>query len=315
MATLYSVQSGDIDAALTSSPGATFAAAVTTITHYLGSGDYLTLTVGAGGTAGLQVGDTVSIYAPRQVKEMKAAHDRHEDEAILPDDYEIRGIFDTGYYEYNARVVVTSLQNAQDLYELPESVHGVFVTLTDPDLVTSVKGRLEKALGPDYYVTTWMEQNSAMLDAILVEKNLMFYIMFFIVIVAAFGITCTLITFVVMKTREIGLLKAVGASNRQVMVVFVIQSVVVSVVGVAAGVMMGLLAIHIRNGFLHFMDRLTGFELFPAQIYGFDELPALIIPSDIIIICGGSLLICLLAAILPARHASKMNTVQALHHE
>jgi len=71
----------------------------------------------------------------------------------------------------------------------------------------------------------------------------------------------------------------------------------------------------VRNDFLHFMNRLTGFELFPAQIYGFGELPALIIPSDIIIICGGSLLICLLAAILPSRHASKMNTVQALHHD
>jgi lipoprotein-releasing system permease protein len=95
----------------------------------------------------------------------------------------------------------------------------------------------------------------------------------------------------------------------------VIQSVIVSVFGVFAGVTLGLVAIWLRNDFLHFMKHLMHFELFPAKIYGFDELPALIIPSDIIIICGGSLLICLLAAILPARHASKMNTVQALHHE
>jgi lipoprotein-releasing system permease protein len=118
-----------------------------------------------------------------------------------------------------------------------------------------------------------------------------------------------------MKTREVGLLKAVGASNRQVMTIFVIQSIIVSVFGVASGVTLGLLAIYIRNDFLHFMNQLTGFELFPASIYGFSELPALIIPGDIVIICGGSLLICLLAAILPARHASKMNTVTALHHE
>jgi lipoprotein-releasing system permease protein len=263
----------------------------------------------------LQVGDTVSLYAPSQLQQMKTAHDRHKDEAILPDDYEIRGIFDTGYYEYNARVIVSSLANAQDLYALNDAVHGLFVKLKDPDQAGPMQKHLENVLGPDYYITTWMDQNSAMLDAILVEKNLMFYIMFFIVIVAAFGITCTLITFVVMKTREIGLLKAVGASNQQVMTVFVIQSIVVSVAGVAAGVALGLFAIYIRNDFLHFMNRLTGFELFPAQIYGFDQLPALIIPGDIIIICGGSLLICLLAAILPARHASQMNTVQALHHE
>jgi lipoprotein-releasing system permease protein len=118
-----------------------------------------------------------------------------------------------------------------------------------------------------------------------------------------------------MKTSEIGLMKAVGASHNQVMFVFVIQSIIVSVFGVACGLGLGLFALYIRNDFLHLMDRLTGFELFPASIYGFSELPALIIPSDIVIICGGSLVICLLAAILPARHASKMNTVEALRHD
>jgi len=178
-----------------------------------------------------------------------------------------------------------------------------------------VQRRLAARLGPEYSVSTWLDQNAPLLTAIMVEKSMMFYIMFFIVIVAAFGITCTLITFVVMKTREIGLMKAVGASNRQVMTVFVIQSEIVSVFGVATGVTLGLLAVCFRNDFLHFMNRLTGFELFPASIYGFSELPALIVPGDILIICGGSLLICLLAAILPSRHASKMNTVEALHHE
>jgi lipoprotein-releasing system permease protein len=263
----------------------------------------------------LRVGDRLSLYSAREIQKMKAAHDHHEDVAIIPDDYEIRGIFDTGYYEYNARVIVASIDNAQDLFDLTDEVHGLLVTLHNADHAAAVQKQLELALGPDYAITTWMEQSSALLDAILVEKNLMFYIMFFIVIVAAFGITCTLITFVVMKTREIGLMKAVGASSRQVMFTFVIQSVIVSVFGVAAGVSFGLFAVYVRNDFLHFMNRLTGFELFPASIYGFGELPALIIPSDIIIICGGSLLICLFAAILPARHASKMNTVRALHHE
>ena len=137
----------------------------------------------------------------------------------------------------------------------------------------------------------------------------------FIVIVAAFGITCTLITFVMMKTREIGLMKAVGASNRQVMPVFVAQSVVISVLGIGAGLGLGLFALHVRNDFLHFMNHLTGRDLFSASIYGFGELPAMIVPGDIAIICGGSLVICLVAAILPARHASKMKTVEALRHE
>jgi lipoprotein-releasing system permease protein len=151
--------------------------------------------------------------------------------------------------------------------------------------------------------------------AVLVEKNVMLYILFFIVIVAAFGITCTLITFIVMKTREIGLMKALGASNGQVMWVFLGQSLIVSVLGVAAGVSLGLLAIAYRNEFLNFMRRSTGLELFPADVYNFSQLPALLVPRDIIIICGGSLIICLLAAAFPARYASRLSPVEALRHE
>ena len=264
---------------------------------------------------GLHVGDRLSISSPHDLEQMRKNRGQENEEAILPEDYEVRGIFDVGYYEFNTLFIITSLENAQDLYNLGDSVHVLEVMLRDPYQAAEVKRQLEQTLGPEFAASTWMEQNSTMLNAILVEKKVMMYIMFFIVVVAAFGITCTLITFVVMKTSEIGLMKAVGATHNQVMFVFVIQSVIVSVFGVACGLGLGLFALYIRNDFLHVMDRLTGFELFPASIYGFSELPALIIPSDIVIICGGSLVICLLAAILPARHASKMNTVEALRHE
>jgi len=143
----------------------------------------------------------------------------------------------------------------------------------------------------------------------------MFFLLFFIVFVAAFGITCTLITFVMMKTGEIGLMKAVGASDKQVMLVFIAQSLVISFFGILAGVGLGLFAIYIRNDFLHFMNQLTGFELFPASIYEFNQLPAIVNLRDLLIICAGSLCICLLATILPARHASKMKPVEALRYE
>jgi lipoprotein-releasing system permease protein len=135
------------------------------------------------------------------------------------------------------------------------------------------------------------------------------------VIVAAFGITCTLITFVVQKTREIGVMKALGASNRQVMWIFLSQSMVVSLLGVGVGLSLGLLAVAYRNPFLHLMRRWTGMDLFPASIYGFNELPALVVPGDIAIICGGSFLICMAAAAFPAWNASRLKPVEALRHE
>jgi len=279
------------------------------------SGHGVVVGIGIARNLGLQVGDRLSIYSPHDIERMRKNRGKENEEAVLPEDYEVRGIFDVGFYEFNNLFIITSLENGQDLYDLGDSVHDLEVMLTDPYQAAEVKRQLEQTLGAKYGASTWMDQNSTILNAILVEKNVMFYIMFFIVVVAAFGITCTLITFVVMKTSEIGLLKAVGATHNQVMFVFVIQSVIVSVFGVATGLGLGLFALYVRNGFLHLMDRLTGFELFPASIYNFSELPALIIPSDIAIICGGSLVICLLAAILPARHASKMNTVEALRHE
>ncbi|MGN6552269.1 MAG: ABC transporter permease [Verrucomicrobiota bacterium] len=266
------------------------------------------------GKMDLRVGDRVNLMGPRDVKRVQASKDKEELRGVLPDEYEVRGIFDVGYNEYNAMVVFVSLENAQDMYDIGNSVHGLMIMLDDPFDASKVKAQLEDELGGRYEIKTWLEENS-LLSAVLVEKNVMLYILFFIVIVAAFGITCTTITFVVMKTREIGMMKAIGASNRQVMWVFMGQSLIVSVFGIITGTTGGLLLLTYRNGFLRLMRSLTGMELFPADIYQFTQLPAKIIPGDIAIICGGSLLICLAAAAFPARYASKLNPVEALRYE
>lgn len=262
----------------------------------------------------LQAGDHVSIYTPGELQKMEATYGKTNETRILPADYEVRGIFDTGFYEYNTSVVVTSLENTQELFDLNDTVGGLMVMLYDPYQAESVRGQLALKLRGNYRISIWTEESSTM-AAVIVEKNVMLYILFFIVIVAAFGITCTLITFVVLKTREIGVLKALGASSRQVMWVFLSQSIMVSIAGVLVGLGLGMLAVTYRNEFLHFMRKATGLELFPASIYGFSELPALILPGDIAIICGGSLLICLLAAAFPVWNASRLRPVEALRHE
>ncbi len=271
----------------------------------------------------LRVGDQVEVRSQEDFRKMEASLRRFEESggkegAVYrpPTDFEVRGIFDAGYYEFNASIVVVSLANAQHFCSLDEedTVHSLIVKITDPFQSPAVAREIQQTLGPEFRVTTWMEDSPIML-AVMVEKNMMLYILFFIVIVAAFGITCTLITFIVMKTREIGLMKALGATDRQIMWVFLGQSLIVSVLGVLAGLGLGLLAIAYRNQFLDLMRRLTGFQLFPADIYGFSKLPALLMPGDIAIICGGSLLICLAAAFFPARNASKLNPVEALRHE
>jgi lipoprotein-releasing system permease protein len=263
----------------------------------------------------LAVGDRVAIYSPNDLKKMKEHQGKSDEEAVLPTDYTVTGIFDVGYYDYNYSVAVTSLENAQDLYDLGDSVHGLMVTLRDPYQAETVGNELIAVLGPSYTVTTWMQENSALLGAIIVEKNVMFYLLFFIVIVAALCILSAQITFVVQKTREIGMLKALGAANLQISGVFLAQSAIIGILGVFAGYGLGILALTYRNEFLHFMNRLTGWELFPAKIYGFSALPAVIDVRDIAVICGSSFIICILGGVIPAFRAGRLKPVEALRYE
>lgn len=143
----------------------------------------------------------------------------------------------------------------------------------------------------------------------------MFYILFFIMVVAAFGIMNSQITFVVQKTREIGMLRALGTTRSQIIALFLLQSFIVGVGGVASGFGLGMLALKYRNEFLAFMNRMTGFELFPANIYLFAELPALIQARDILVICGSALVICVLAGAVPAWTAARLRPVEALRHD
>ena len=263
----------------------------------------------------LEVGDPIAILSPVSLQRMRENQKEKDQELILPSDFVVRGIFDVGYYEYNAGFVVCSLANAQDLLEFGDRVSGLVVMLDDPGAATKVRQQIRPSLASGITIKTWYEENAGILNALMVEKNVMLYILFFIVIVAAFGITSALITFVVQKTREIGMLKALGATSEQVLWLFFSQTVVVGSLGVLSGLGLGMLALRYRNEFLHFMNRWTGFELFPSSIYAFTELPALIVPGDIAIICGGSLMICALAGLIPAWNAGRLKPVEALRYE
>lgn len=266
----------------------------------------------------LRVGDDVAVYSVSALEREYEALKRGEGEGRV-DTYTVRGILDLGMNDLNENLVITSLADAQDLWGQGdrEGVQGLSVMLhTFDDAATFRASReLQQQLGTNYFVGSWLITHTAFLDAITTEKHVMFYILFFIVIVAAFGIMSALITFVVQKTREIGVLKALGATPASVALLFVGQSVVVGVLGVLSGLGFGLLALRYRNEFLHLMNRLTGYELFPASIYQFTALPAKVVTSDVVVICVGSLVICVLAGVLPALRAAWLQPVEALRNE
>ena len=148
-----------------------------------------------------------------------------------------------------------------------------------------------------------------------VEKNMMFFLLIFIVLVAAFSISNNLITSVYQKTREIGLLKALGASNWQLMRIFLFQGLLVGIFGTGCGVTLGLLVIKFRMAIMETISRITGREMFPNQLYFFDELPAQVVPSDLMWIIIISVVLCTLGGLLPAWRAAKLDPAKAFRYE
>lgn len=262
----------------------------------------------------LELNSTVSIYTTGQLQQMKHARDEGEGFGILPTDFKVAGVFDVGFHEFN-NYVLCSTEAAQELFEIEGQVTAIMIKLDDPAQVDAARDSVQAALGPGFEVKTWRDFSPSLVEAVAVEKAVIEFLLFFIVIVAAFGITSSLIIFGVQKTRDIGLMKALGATNSQVSVVFLAQSFVVGTLGVLMGLTLGLLVVEYRNNILKFMREKFGLELFPAKIYHFYELPALIVTSDLVIICGGTLLISLLAGLVPARNAARLKPAEALRHE
>jgi len=264
---------------------------------------------------GLMVGDRVSIYARREFRLLQKLRDDPEAEIPIPDDYEVRGIFEADFFEYDNMWVFTSLEAAQLMNDWSDQVKGLSVRLDDDYKAYDVYYDLAQRLGPEFGVIPWMAQHREIFDSLQMEKNLIRYLLFFIVLVAAFGITSSLITFVVQKTREIGALRSMGASSLQIMNIFLMQCVVVGAVGVGIGYSLGMIAIKYRNEFMRFLNDTLDTTIMPSSVYQLGNLPALILPGDVISICGFSLLICLVAGLVPAWIAARLKPVEALRHE
>jgi lipoprotein-releasing system permease protein len=262
----------------------------------------------------LSVGDHVAVLSPNTIAKWRSAQQK-QDEAVLPDDYTVRGIFNVGFDDFDRMMVVTSLESAQDLYNLGPRVHGLMVMLHDPFRVEEAIAALAPKLGPQFRFISWTEENNVIFNALATEKTMMYIILFVVMIVAAFAIVNSEITFAVNKMKEIGLLKSLGASNRQVMWIFMGHSMAVGIFGVGLGFALGMLFLVNLNNILDAASRATGFELLPQAIYKISRIPYELLPQDVAIICGGGFLICVLAGLIPAWKASRLQPVEALRNE
>jgi lipoprotein-releasing system permease protein len=268
------------------------------------------------GAMNLEVGDRLAIYSPSSVEKMAATAGKTNAEVALAEDFTVRGIFDVKFPEFNSSIIVTSLEGARELRSMPDdTVEGLQVKLRDPYFADDVAEELRATLSSNLTVYTWKQESPAIFTALATEKNMMFFLLFFIMIVAGFGIVNCQITFVVQKTREIGILKALGATNRQILWLFLSQSIVVGVLGVGLGLGLAMAALQYRNQFLAVMRHITHSDLLPPSIYGVYDLPASIEGKDVLVICGTAFVTCVLAGLFPAWKASRLPPVEALRYE
>jgi lipoprotein-releasing system permease protein len=277
----------------------------------------------------INLGDKLTVYSPGNlgqildgIKKLETRDGAQEQQAIdqlrdvvLPKELTVTGIYETGHYIHDSEFLLVPVHIGQELYGLEDAVHGIIVTTTDPYGAERVKNAVLPYLKPPQIAQTWMEMNSQYFEAIRLERTVMSFLLFFIVIVAAFGIMNTLITVTVQKRREIGIMKAIGANIWQIVWVFLAQGTVVGVFGTLSGLGMGMLLIRYRNEFSQWLAATLGIEVFPRQVYQFSAIPAEVIPSDVAIICIGAFIICSIAALIPAYFAARLDPVKALRFE
>jgi lipoprotein-releasing system permease protein len=221
--------------------------------------------------------------------------------------FEVTGLFDTGMFQYDNQFVVLSRETAQRFTGLGNAVSGIAVRVDDPERAPAIGAALEKRLGYPYRALDWQTQNSSLFSALQLEKLAMGLIIFFIMVVAAFNIVGTLTMVVTDKTREIGILRAMGLTSAAVGRVFLVQGAVIGGVGTALGLVLGLSVAYV-------VDRSGWVRINPA-VYFIDHLPVHMEWVDVAVVVVASLAIAVCATLYPSRSAAALTPVDAIRHE
>ncbi|MDD4181517.1 MAG: ABC transporter permease [Victivallaceae bacterium] len=271
---------------------------------------------------GLKEGDRIWLHTPERLAQIATAQLKGQttpDEVARAQGFTISRIYKMGKYDFDKATIFINLADGRKLFGIPPEMSlAVYAWLSDPFRMEKEVQALHDKLAnkaQSFRIYTWRELNAQMFGMLQSQKNMMFFIFFFIVLVAAFSIGNTLITVVFQKSREIGLLKALGATPFSMMRVFVWQGMLVGILGSIGGVALALATLAVRNDFMGLLERLSGRELFPKEMYFFDSLPAQIVFGDVALIAVAAVILCTLGAVLPAWRAASLEPARALRDE
>ncbi|MCX5853834.1 MAG: lipoprotein-releasing ABC transporter permease subunit [Deltaproteobacteria bacterium] len=257
---------------------------------------------------GLFLFETVSIISPMGVATPMGMIPRMKKFVVV-------GIFDSGFYEYDSTLAYMSLKDCQEFLNMGEYVTGIEIKVNDIYKADVIAKTIEKKLGFPYWARNWMEMNKNLFSALRLEKRVMFIILSLIVLVAAFNIITTLIMVVMEKSKDIAILKSMGATSKSIMRIFIFQGVTIGAVGTLLGCIGGLSVAFNLEKISVFIENIFGFKILPGDVYYLSQLPSQVNYSDVVTIVIGTILICFLSTIYPSRRASRLDPAEALRYE
>jgi lipoprotein-releasing system permease protein len=229
--------------------------------------------------------------------------------------FRVVGIFRSGHFEFDNTLAFVSIESAQKFFNLDSRVTGIEIKTNNIYRVKEIGKEIRKKLGFPFWTRDWMEMNRNLFSALRLEKIAMFIILALIVLVAAFNIISTLIMVVMEKNHDIAILKAMGAPSRGILRIFIIEGLVIGVVGTILGAISGLVLAFNLETVTGFVENLFGFKILSSDVYYIDKLPSQVNPVDVTLIVVTAVLISLLATLYPAWRASKLDPAETLRYE
>lgn len=257
---------------------------------------------------GVVQGDKVTVVTP-QASNTPAG--------ILPrmKRFTVKGVFEVGMFEYDSAMALIHLEDAERLFRLQDGVTGLRLKLDDMYQAVPVRNQLVNALPGGYWISDWTMRHANLFRAVKIEKTMMFIILLLIVAVAAFNIVSTLVMVVTDKQADIAILRTLGSTPGSIMRIFIVQGVVIGVVGVSIGVVAGVTLALNLGAVVAWLEQVLNIQFMPADIYYINTFPSELHWDDVVKIASISVVLSVLGTLYPAWRASRTQPAEALRYE
>ncbi|MDR1595724.1 MAG: ABC transporter permease [Puniceicoccales bacterium] len=258
---------------------------------------------------GAAVGSRVEIYSPLMVE------NSIDGDVILPKTLEVTMIFETGHHNTGRNTVFIAIDTLQDFYNIGDGIHGIALKVKPGVPTEKVAFALNQSLRYPLVAASWQEMNRDFLFALRMEKTMMFFVLVFILLISAFSIAGSMLISVIRKTREIGLISAIGGTVIGCSMCFFLQGAIIGIIGSTIGIIFATTVLCFRNVIVYSFAKLCGVEDFMLRFYSFANMPARYGVGDIFSTMAFAITLCCLAAVVPAIKVARINAAEALRSE